>query len=382
MEPTLGYTFHARSEFPLRVRAAVVRKHGAPFSLETLELEAPHADEALVRVIATGLCHTDIKVLDGVRPAPLPIVLGHEGAGIVVEVGSEITKVSPGDPVVLTFDSCGQCPACLHNHPAYCDFVIPLSFGGTRSDGTTSLQRNGTPVYSHFFGQSSFATFALARERNIVKVSRDVPLDILGPLGCGFQTGAGAVLNSLGAEAGSSIAIFGSGSVGLSAIMAAVIAGCDPIIAIDINSYRLEMAEAVGATRMIHNDDPYKTQEQIRRSTQGGVNYSLDTTGNPAVTRQAVDSLQIRGASGLIGGSSPGDEVCLEMNHILLGRTLQGVVQGDSVPDIFIPQLIEYYRYGDFPMDQLIRFYSLDDINQARADMESGKVIKPVIQME
>ncbi|MDX1436236.1 MAG: NAD(P)-dependent alcohol dehydrogenase [Anaerolineales bacterium] len=350
--------------------------------MEYLDLESPRENEVLVRIAATGLCHTDIKALTGIRPVPMPIVLGHEGAGVVEQVGSRVSGVAPGDRVVLTFNSCGECPSCVSGHPAYCDSVVPLSFGGARTDGSTALKRDGSPVHSHFFGQSSLATHAIAFERNLVKVGREEPLEMLGPLGCGFQTGAGAVLNSLQAESGSSIAVFGAGSVGLSAVMAASIAGCDPIVAVDINPDRLEVAEEVGATHIILNRDPQAVRKQVLEAAHNGMNYSLDTTGNPAVTRQAVDCLQIRGTAGLIGGSSPGTDFSIEMNHLLLGRSVRGIVQGDSVPEVFIPRLIEYMQSRRFPIERLVRFYPLDEINQARVDMESGKAIKPVIRMD
>jgi aryl-alcohol dehydrogenase len=345
-----------------------------------LELDEPRTDEVLVRIVGVGVCHTDLKVRNQTRPVPLPAVLGHEGAGIVEQVGRHVTKVKPGDHVVLSYHSCGTCSNCQQGQPAYCHQVIVCNFGGARLDGSTTLRKNGEIIHGAFFNQSSFATYALASERNVVKVRPDAPLEILGPLGCGIQTGAGAVLNSLGVQAGTSIAIFGAGSVGLSAIMAAVIAGCTTIIAVDVKPNRLELALELGATHTINSlevDDPGQLIAEI---TSTGVDYALETSGLPSVFRQAVDSLTILGVCGLIGGAPPGTDVSFDMNHILLGRTVRGIIQGDSVPDIFIPRLIELHLQGRFPFDRLIKFYTLAEINQACADSEEGVVLKPVLR--
>jgi aryl-alcohol dehydrogenase len=363
----------------MEIKAAVAWEKGKPFTIETLNLEAPRANEVLVRIVGVGVCHTDLKVRDGTRPIPYPIVLGHEGSGVVEEVGSQVTKVMPGDHVVLTYNSCGLCPHCRNGHAAYCQQVIELSFGGQRPDGSTPLSRRGAPIHGYFFGQSSFATYALATERNAVKVRRDAPLELLGPLGCGFQTGAGAVLNSLQAEAGSSIVIFGVGSVGLSAVMGAAVAGCTTIIAVDRQPSRLALAHELGATHVINNQDMDDPVPFIKETT-GGVNYALDTTGQPAIFQQAFNSLAVLGVCGLIGGMAPGMEVCLEANHLLIGRTVRGIIQGDSIPDIFIPRLIDLFVNGRFPIDRLITQYPLDAINQAGDDMHAGTTIKPVLR--
>ena len=358
-----------------------MRAKAQPFTIETLDLDAPRADEVLVRIVGVGVCHTDLKVRDQHRPTPLPIVLGHEGAGVVERVGDEVTKVEPGDHVVLSYHWCGACSNCQKGFPAYCHQVIACNFGGSRLDGSTTLHQNGETIYGAFFNQSSFATYALASERNVVKVRRDAPLEILGPLGCGIQTGAGAVFNSLRVQAGTSIAIFGAGPVGLSAVMGAVIANCAPIIAVDIKPKRLELALELGATHTVNSLEVGDPVQVIREISAGGVDYALDSSGLPRVFRQAVDSLNILGMCGLIGGTSPGVEVCFEMNHLLLGRAVRGIIQGDSIPDIFIPHLIELYLQGRFPFDRLITFYSLAEINQACADSEAGDVLKPVLRL-
>ncbi|NKB69994.1 MAG: alcohol dehydrogenase catalytic domain-containing protein [Candidatus Latescibacteria bacterium] len=364
----------------MRIKAAVLRGEAAPFSLESIDLESPRANEVLVRIEGVGVCHTDVKVQHGVRPIPHPIVLGHEGSGVVEEVGSAVTKVQPGDRVVLTYNSCGICPNCQNDQAAYCLDVVELTFGGKRADGSSPLSQNGEVVHGCFFGQSSFADYAMATERNVVKVDRDVPLELLGPLGCGIQTGAGAVLNSLAAKADSSILIIGTGSVGLSALMGAVVAGCSTIIAVDINPQRLALAGELGATHTIDGAETDDLVAAVQAICAGGVNYSLDTTGVPALLRQAVECLAILGSCAHIGGGAADAQVEVPMRHLLLGRTLRGVVQGDSVPDIFIPRLIDLYLSGRFPFDRLISFYQLEDINQAIDDMHHGKAIKPVLQ--
>src|SRR5581483_2834011 len=229
------------------VTAAVARGPHTPLAIEELEMESPRADEVLVRIAATGVCHTDVIARDQWFPVPAPVVLGHEGAGVVEAVGSCVRRVAPGDRVVLSFDSCGDCGPCTRARPSYCLEAFERSFGAVRRDGTMALRRGDEPVHSHFFGQSSFATYALAMERSVVKVDTEVPLDLLGPLGCGVQTGAGAVLNALRCEQGTSLAVFGAGAVGLSAVMAAQVAGCTTVIAVDLNDRRGKLALELGA---------------------------------------------------------------------------------------------------------------------------------------
>jgi aryl-alcohol dehydrogenase len=365
-----------------QIRAAVIREKGGPFSIETLSLEGPRRDEVLVKVVATGLCHTDLVARDKVYPVPHPIVLGHEGAGIVESVGADVVKVAPGDSVVLTFLTCGRCKPCRLGRMAHCEKTFPLCFGGARMDGSTAtLDNHGEKVHDRFFGQSSFATYALANERNVVKVGSDVPLECLGPLGCGIQTGAGAVMNALKVAAGTTFACFGAGAVGCSAIMAARAVGATTIIAIDIVPSRLEMAKELGATHTINGKqtDPV---EAIRDITGGGVDYSLETSGNPSVLHQAIEALGSLGTCGVVGAQPLGTEVSFDVNNLMLaGKSIRGILEGESVPDIFIPQLIELNVQGRFPFEKLIKFYSLDQINQAAKDSENGGAIKPIIRL-
>lgn len=365
----------------MKIQAAVARTVHGPLTLESLELEDPRANEILVRVVATGVCHTDIVVRDGMLPTPMPVVLGHEGAGIVERVGSRVSKVAPGDHVVMTYNSCGGCPSCEEHAPSYCYEFFPRNFFASREDGTTALSKEGEVIQSNFFGQSSFATHALCHERNIVKVTDTVALELLGPLACGVQTGAGAVINALQVKPGKSIAVFGTGSVGLSAVMAAHAVGATTIIAIDMNDERLAFAKSVGAT---HGLNPGKgdVTAAIMEITGYGVDYALDTTGLTQVIKSAVLSLAPRGTCGVLGASAPGSEIVLDEVHFMSGgRRLMGIVEGESNPNTFIPELIRLYQEGRFPFDKMIRFYPLEEINAAITDSESGITIKPVIRM-
>jgi aryl-alcohol dehydrogenase len=361
------------------VRAAVVKEPGA-FSLESLELDRPRPEELLVKIVATGMCHTDLAVRDQHLPLPLPMVLGHEGAGVVLEVGSDVKNVAAGDHVVLTFASCGECPNCKSGKPAYCVEFVRLNASARRPDGSCTHHQHGQPIGGSFFYQSSFATHAIAHHRNVVKVPADLPLDVLAPLGCGVQTGAGAVFNCLRAAPGSSIAVFGAGAVGMSAIMAAKVAGCRTIIAMDVNDERLAFAKELGATHAI-NSRVVDGVAAIHDIEPGGVNYTIVATGIPGVMTQAVEALSSMGTAVLLGVAPHGAKVTFDAASLLGGRTIRSTIEGDSVPAVFIPHLIDLYRKGEFPFDRLSKFYEFEQMNQAAKDSESGVTIKPVIRM-
>jgi len=364
----------------MQIRAAVVREPAGRFQIESLTLEDPREDEVLVKIAGVGVCHTDLVCRDQYFPVPLPCVFGHEGSGVVERIGSRVTKVVPGDHVVLSFSSCRSCRNCIAGMPAYCEQLYQHNFAGMRPDASTALTGAQGRVHGHFFSQSSFGTFALALERNTVKVSREVPLWLLGPLGCGVQTGAGAILNSLRPRAGGSVAIFGAGTVGLSAVMGAVLCGCARIIAIDPVGARRDLARMLGATDVI---DPTGVNpvEFIRTLTGTGVDYSLECTGLPGVVRQAVDCLRLTGVCGIIGVSRLGTEVKLDMNGLLFGRSVRGIIEGDSIPDEFIPKLVELFRQGRFPFDKLVTEFPFADIQRAVEDSEQGRVVKAVLRM-
>jgi aryl-alcohol dehydrogenase len=358
----------------MRITAVVARTARQPFSIEALELEEPRRDEILIRVMATGLSHTDLLARDQDLPVPLPIVLGREGAGIVERVGSAVTRLAPGDNVVLTY-----APGELLPGDADAD-VLRLNLSGSRRDGSSPLRCNGERIAAPFFSQSSLATYALATERNAIKVDRDIPFPILAAFGGDVQTGAGVVINTLRPRPGSAIAIFGAGAMGLSAVMAARLAGCHPIIAVDIKASRLQLAESIGATHTIDPDglDPV---EAIRGISSNGAEFSVETTGLPDVTRQAVDCLAQRGVCALAGIAATNAEATLNLNYLRLGRTVLGSLFGDSVPALFIPRLVEFYRQGRLPIDRIVSEYGLDEINRAADDMLSGAAVKAVIMM-
>lgn len=372
----------------MKIKAALTPEKGAPFVMRELSLAEPMGNELRVRVVAVGICHTDLNSRDQFYPMPLPAVLGHEGAGVVEAVGPDVSSIKPGDHVLMSFGSCGDCPSCKTGDVAYCWHHMEMNFSGLRYSGKawdipspismTCDDGEERPIGGAFFCQSSFASHAICTEENAVVVEGDLPLDVLAPLGCGLQTGAGAVLNSLKPVPGDSLAVTGAGTVGLAAIMAARIAGCDPIIAIDTNPDRLRLAMELGATHAINPADG-DLVEAVKAIAPDGVKFSIETTAHPKVFRAAVDILQVRGVCGLIGGAKLGTEVSLDMTHILFGRTVRGILQGDSAPKQFIPRLIELFREGRFPIDKLERFYRLDQINEAVADMKSGATIKPVL---
>jgi aryl-alcohol dehydrogenase len=340
----------------MRIQAAVTESKGAPFAIEEVELAELAPDEVRVRVVASGICHTDLIIRDQWYPVPLPAVLGHEGAGVVEDVGAAVRKVAPGDHVAMSYGSCGSCPKCAVGRPWVCHDFWGRNFAASRPDGSTVLAgADGRTIHSHFFGQSSFATQAVATERNVTRLDRSIPLDVVAPFGCGIQTGAGAVLNAMRPPAGTSIAVFGTGTVGLAAVLGAVVAGCTTIIGVDVRPQRLELARELGATHVVDpaDGDPV---EAIKEAT-GGV-------------------------CGVIGAPPFGTEVSLDMNEILaMGRTVRGIVEGESVPDVFVPTLIELWQQGRFPIDRIMSYYDFTEIDRAAQDAEEGRAVKPVLRM-
>lgn len=359
------------------ITAAVMENQEGRFSFKKLELEGPKASEIQVKIVASGVCHTDAVARD-LGLTPFPVVLGHEGAGIVEKVGEAVTDIEVGDHVVLSFAHCGHCENCLTGHPTVCKTFNELNFGGKMEDGTSRLHDHGKDV-SNFFGQSSFGNHAIVHARNAVKVDKDVDLALLGPLGCGIQTGAGTVLNRLKPEFATSIAVFGCGAVGLSAIMAAKITGCSHIIAVDIHDSRLNLAKELGATHTINGKEK-DTVKEIKAITGSGTHYAVETTGAPPVVKQCLNSLRPLGVAAIVGVTP---EMKLDVHNDLMaeGKSMIGVIEGDSVPRVFIPQLISYYKAGKFPFDKLIRFYDFKDIEKAFEDSKQGGTIKPILRL-
>lgn len=361
----------------MRIQAAVTHARGEGFTIEKVTLAAPKSNEVRVKVVATGVCHTDAVARD-LGISPYPIVLGHEGSGIVEEIGENVTSLEVGDHVVMSFAHCGQCENCLTGHPTVCSRFNELNFGGRMEDGTCRLHQGDTEL-STFFGQSSFGTHVVAHERNVVKVDKDVDLALLGPLGCGIQTGAGTVLNRLKPAFGTSIAVYGCGAVGLSAIMAAKIAGCQHIFAVDVHENRLQLAGELGATHAL-NGKEVDVVEEIRQASMGGTHYAVESTGVPPVVRQCLHALRPLGQAAIVGVTP---EMSLDVHNDLMaeGKSMIGVIEGDSVPRVFIPKLVEFFKAGKFPFDKLVKFYSFDQINQAFEDSANGTAVKPILRL-
>lgn len=365
----------------IAITAALTPSQGADWQLTRARLDEPRADEVLVRIVATGVCHTDISVRDQHLPMPLPAVLGHEGAGVIERVGASVTNLSVGDHVVLCVDFCGHCANCLRGLPSYCHHSGPLNFSGRRADGSATIATDHGEVGGCFFGQSSFATHALANQRNAVRIPKDVPLEYMGPLGCGIQTGAGTVINVLQPRFASTLVVFGAGAVGLSAILAARLVGCATIVAVDIHTNRLELAKELGATHVIDAREN-AVVERVRAACGGaGADYVVDTTGVAAVASQATGSLAPLGRCAIVGVYPPQTHLSLPADSLFFGQQIGGAIEGNSVPQLFIPQLIEMWRQGRFPFDRMIKFYDLADINTAVTDSVSGKALKPVLRM-
>jgi aryl-alcohol dehydrogenase len=364
----------------MEIQAAIVREKHGQFSVETVDLAQPNKDEVLVKIVASGICHTDLAVRDQHIPLPLPAILGHEGAGVVTAVGENVSTVKVGAHVVLSYGSCGECANCLSGKPAYCAAFLTYNVNTRRPDGTCTHHQKGQPLTSAFFYQSSFATYALTHHRNVVTVDSDLPLEVLAPLGCGIQTGAGAVMNCLKPRPGSSIAIFGMGAVGLSAVMAAAIAGCTVIIAVDVQDSRLELARQFGATHIINGKQTDAVQA-VKAISQGGTDFAVEATGIPAVMTQAFDGMNSTGTEIVLGVAPAGSSLKVDASALLGGKTVRGVIEGESIPSVFIPQLIALWRAGKFPFDKLERIYPLAQINEAVRDSESGVTIKAVLKM-
>ncbi|WP_053363056.1 NAD(P)-dependent alcohol dehydrogenase [Bacillus sp. FJAT-27251] len=355
----------------MKIKAAVTPKTGQPFEITDIELPELESKDVLIKVTASGICHTDVSGRDTGMVNP-PAVLGHEGSGIVEKIGSEVTGLQKGDHVVVSFASCGKCDNCLANHPAHCRYYAELNLN-------SHIDKDTNKLVSRFFGQSSFATYSLVNQRNVVKIDKDMDLALAAPLGCGLQTGASTVLNVLKPEADSSIAVFGVGAVGLSAIMAAKIAGCKNIIAIDLHDNRLELAEELGATASIKSGKDVDIAEKIKAITGVGVQNVLDTTGVDMVIEQAILSLDTFGKLATVVTDY---SLNIPLETLALGgNSIVGTSQGDAIPQKFIPELISYYKKGQFPFDRMVKFYEFDQINKAFEESENGSVIKPVLKI-
>jgi aryl-alcohol dehydrogenase len=362
----------------MRTRAAVVEAQGQPFTLAEVELDAPREDEVLVRMVATGVCHTDITMGHFLPAEMFPNVFGHEGAGVVEQVGAGVQGLEEGDHVVLSFRSCRDCAKCRAGLVGYCDQTLLLNYMGMRMDGSTSMSRDGNPVFGNFFGQSSMAAHALAYADNCVKVlDPTLDLSIVAPYGCGFQTGAGTVLNVIRPGADDSLVVYGVGAVGLAAIAAARAEGVESVVAVDPLETRRAVAEKLGAVSV----DPTGVEnvvDRVKELTGGGAAYGIDTTALPEVVKQAQQSLAVRGTLVALGLGA--QEYALDAIDLLQGgKTVTSSIEGDSDPHEMVPRLLEMRAAGTFPMDDLVTTYPAEEIGRAVADVTSGAVVKPVL---
>ncbi len=366
----------------MRANAAVFEKLFTPLSVTDVEIDAPRPGEALVKIVASGVCHTDALARDGDMPFPAPGVLGHEGAGVVRAVGDGVTNVSVGDKVVIGWPWCGSCRNCLEGQPRYCLQLGPLVVAGARADGSTALRRlDGSALHSHFFGQSSFASHAICAADALVPVPADADVSLLGPLACGISTGAGAVLNALRPHPGSSIVVYGAGAVGLSAVMAARLTAATHIIAVDKLASRLALAAELGATETIDVSSVADPVAAVQEICGGPADFSMDCAGNVNVLRQAADSVGMRGTVALIGGAPAGASFSLDHMSTLWGKRVVGILGGEGRSVSLINTLITLNSQGRFPYDRLIEKFPLDQVNEALEASHRGDVVKPVLTM-
>ena len=364
----------------MKITAAVARTPGADFTLETVELDEPRADEIRVRIHAVGLCHTDLVARDGAMPFALPAVLGHEGAGVVEAVGAGVTKVATGDRVAITFRSCGACARCKSGDPAYCHSMPAMNYIGMRLDGSKSIHQDGADLASNFFGQSSWATHALTYERNVIKLPADMPFEVAGPMGCGIQTGAGGIMKALACESGSSLLILGGGAVGLSAVMGAKIQGCGTVIVVEPHAVRRSLALELGATHVIDPVAEPDLAAAVRAIVAIGVDYAFDTTGRPDTLTATMACLGPKGVFGIVGIPPAGTPMPGDLGTVLtFGQTVRGIIEGDSDPDVFLPELMTHWREGRLPLERLIKTFPLAQINEAVVAQHHGDCVKVVL---
>lgn len=357
----------------MRVTAAVLDRPGEPLALRDVELGPPRPDEVLVRLSAVGICATDLEFATFFEA---PAVLGHEGAGIVEQVGDRVTSVAPGDHVALSFTSCGRCRPCLTGSPGYCLRFDALNFSGRRPDGSSAVSLGGTEINAHFLGQSAFADHVVAPERAVVPIGKDADLTLAGPFGCGFQTGAGGVLNVLRPAPGSSIAIFGAGSVGIASVLAAALSGCTTVAVVDLNAERLATARSLGATHGVTGGEG--AAGELRSIAPDGFDFVLETTGRADVLRTGVEALAPLGRCGVIG-VGPSAEMSFDWRSVLNGRTIIGIIGGGAIPQVFVPELLRLHAAGRFPVHEVVEHFPFERIGEAVDAARRGTVGKAVL---
>ncbi|MFH0916492.1 MAG: NAD(P)-dependent alcohol dehydrogenase [bacterium] len=360
-----------------RSTAAVVRAPGQAFVLERVELDDLRAGEVLVKIEAAGVCHTDMNMQHVV---PMPAVLGHEGAGVVEEIGAGVEDVKPGDRVIISWPACGECLSCISGRRDICELQFPLLFSGRRQDGSPTVKLEGEWISGAFFQQSSFATYAIAPANSLVLVGDDLPPELLAALPCGIMTGAGSILNALKVGVQDDLLVFGAGGVGLSAIMAARLAGAYPIIAVDINPERLDIALELGATHAL-NAGAGDVVARVKEIAPHGVRFAFDTSGIESSWKAGVQCLGMGATFGIVAVPEKAVVDVLPIELLSKGAGLQFILAGSATPRLFLPRLIEWYKQGRFPFDRLVKTFPFADINSAFAESVAGRAIKPVLLM-
>ena len=363
----------------MRTTAVVVNEQGLDFSFEELEIDDPRPDEVLVRIVASGICHTDISLRDSLPAEMFPRVFGHEGAGVVERVGAEVTGIAVGDHVLMSLRSCRACANCRSGLVGYCDDTLMLNYMGFRMDGSTTLSRAAGPVYASFLGQSSLARHAIAYADNCVVVDPALDLATIAPFGCGFQTGAGTVLNVLRPAADDSLVVYGVGAVGLAAVAAARATGVSTVVAVDRIPGRLRIAEKYGARGLDPADlGEASMVDRVRELTGGGSTYAIDTTAMPEVVKQGTQALRMRGTMVALG-LGPEEYVIDAVDLLQGGKRVMSSIEGDSDPQEMLPRLLRMRAEGTFDLDDLVTTYPFDRIDAAVADVLAGRVVKPVL---
>ncbi len=370
----------------ITTRAAVAWEAGKPLSIEDVQLERPKAGEVLIRIHATGVCHTDAFTLSGDDPEGVfPCILGHEGAGVVEEIGEGVTSVAVGDHVIpLYTPECGECKFCLSGKTNLCQAIRETQGKGLMPDGTTRFTKDGKPIY-HYMGTSTFAEHTVLPEISVARISPSAPLDKVCLLGCGIPTGIGAVLNTAKVEPESTVAIFGLGGVGLSAVQGAVLARASRIIVVDINEDKFEMAKALGATDCINPTNYDKPiQDVIIELTEGGVDYSFECIGRTDTMRSALECCHKGwGESTIIGVAASGAEISTRPFQLVTGRVWRGSAFGGVKGRTELPGYVEQYLNGKIKIDEMVTYeFPLEEINQAFDVMKAGKSIRSVIRFK
>jgi Zn-dependent alcohol dehydrogenase len=368
----------------VRIRAAVLERTGGPMTVTELDLGDPGPGEVLVRLHASGVCHSDQNAIDGTSETRCPAVLGHEGAGVVEGVGAGVTRVAVGDHVALSWaPSCGACSECLRELPHLCSTAWPAMRTGGLLDGTTRLSRNGEPVY-HYSFISSFAEACVLPERSCVPIARDVPFDVAGLVGCAVTTGVGAVWRTAGVRPGDRVAVIGCGGVGLSAVLAAAAAGAETILAVDVNAQKLVEATAFGATGgIVSSGSPEETAAAVVEASAGGVDFAIEATGRTDAMLTAFLSTRARGAAVLIG--IPREDAVLSLPALTIPRMerrVLGSLYGSSRPERDFVTILDLYRRGLLPLDKLISHrLGLDDLDRAFELLRSGEALRVVVDL-